>query len=120
MQALRDGADGERGVSDLRDGRVLPKPLLHGLRGQHGRSRGVQLACGRVRRLFLCSVSEMAYQLDRCGGVVGMYFLVKKCSLLFLFAGNGTFGLSPYLDVHGEVDMSMRYVCIDCRALPLP
>ena len=44
----------------------------------------------------------------RCGGVIGMYFLVKKCSLLYLFAGNGTFGQSPYLDVHGEVDMSMR------------
>ncbi|VDB86546.1 unnamed protein product [Peniophora sp. CBMAI 1063] len=43
-----------------------------------------------------------------CGGVIGMYFLVKKCSLLYLFAGNGTFGQSPYLDVHGEVDMSMR------------
>jgi len=43
-----------------------------------------------------------------CGGIVGMYFLVKKCSLLFLHAGNGTFAQSPYLDVHGEVDMSMR------------
>ena len=44
----------------------------------------------------------------RCGGVVGMYFLVKRCSLLYLHAGNGTFAPPPYLDVHGEVDMSMR------------
>lgn len=38
-----------------------------------------------------------------------MYFLVKRCSLLYLFANNGTFALSPYLDGHGEADISMRY-----------
>ncbi|EIN13143.1 hypothetical protein PUNSTDRAFT_56352 [Punctularia strigosozonata HHB-11173 SS5] len=43
-----------------------------------------------------------------CGGAVGIYFCVKRCSLLYLYAGNGTFVASPYLDVHGEVDMSMR------------
>ncbi|KAG5643045.1 hypothetical protein DXG03_001623 [Asterophora parasitica] len=43
-----------------------------------------------------------------CGGTVGVYFLVKRCSLLYLFANNGTFGQSPYLDSHGEIDISMR------------
>ncbi|KAI0063243.1 hypothetical protein BV25DRAFT_1824839 [Artomyces pyxidatus] len=43
-----------------------------------------------------------------CGGVIGLYFLVKRCTLLYLHAGNGTFAQSPYLDVHGEVDTSMR------------
>ncbi|KAF8629016.1 hypothetical protein AX17_005872 [Amanita inopinata Kibby_2008] len=43
-----------------------------------------------------------------CGGMIGMYFLVKRCSLLYLFAGNGTFISSPYLDIHGETDVSMR------------
>ncbi|KAA1468351.1 hypothetical protein DENSPDRAFT_833612 [Dentipellis sp. KUC8613] len=43
-----------------------------------------------------------------CGGVIGIYFLVKRCSLLYLHAGSGTFAQSPYLDVHGEVDTSMR------------
>ncbi|KAL0950567.1 hypothetical protein HGRIS_007369 [Hohenbuehelia grisea] len=43
-----------------------------------------------------------------CGGVIGMYFLVKRCSLLYLYANNGTFAQSPYLDAHGEVDISMR------------
>lgn len=41
-----------------------------------------------------------------------MYFLVKRCSLLYLYAGNGTFSQSPYLDAHGEVDVSMRYVML--------
>ena len=44
----------------------------------------------------------------RCGGVVGLYFLVKRCCLLYLHAGHGTFALAPYLDIHGEVDTSMR------------
>ena len=48
----------------------------------------------------------------RCGGAIGVYFLVKRCSLLYLYAGNGTFAQSPYLDVHGEVDVSMRFVMI--------
>ncbi|KAI0045753.1 hypothetical protein FA95DRAFT_93210 [Auriscalpium vulgare] len=43
-----------------------------------------------------------------CGGVTGLYFLVKRCTLLYLHAGNGTFAQSPYLDIHGEVDTSMR------------
>ena len=30
--------------------------------------------------------------------------------MLYLYANNGTFGQSPYLDVHGEADISMRYV----------
>lgn len=37
-----------------------------------------------------------------------MYFLVKRCALLYLYAGNGSFAHAPYLDVHGEIDFSMR------------
>ncbi|KAG8220614.1 hypothetical protein J3R82DRAFT_2867 [Butyriboletus roseoflavus] len=43
-----------------------------------------------------------------CGGAIGLYFIVKRCSLLYLYANNGSFAQSPYLDVHGEVDISMR------------
>lgn len=67
----------------------------------------MQFACCRVCFLHV-PVGQFLIAISRCGGVIGMYFLVKKCSLLYLFAGNGTFGQSPYLDVHGEVDMSMR------------
>ncbi|THH31562.1 hypothetical protein EUX98_g2617 [Antrodiella citrinella] len=38
-----------------------------------------------------------------CSGPVGMYFLVKRCTLLYLYANNGTFAQSPYLDVHDGV-----------------
>ncbi|EJD04513.1 uncharacterized protein FOMMEDRAFT_107268 [Fomitiporia mediterranea MF3/22] len=43
-----------------------------------------------------------------CGGAIGVFFLVKRCSLLYLYAGNGSFVQAPYLDTHGEIDISMR------------
>ncbi|KDR68822.1 hypothetical protein GALMADRAFT_1032198 [Galerina marginata CBS 339.88] len=43
-----------------------------------------------------------------CGGTIGIYYCVKRCSVLYLNSGNGTFTPSPYLDAHGEVDLSMR------------
>ena len=46
--------------------------------------------------------------LYRCGGTIGIYYCVKRCSVLYLNSGNGTFTPSPYLDAHGEVDLSMR------------
>ncbi|KAL5535029.1 UBR1 [Sanghuangporus sanghuang] len=74
------------------------------------------LACGAV----CCMQSHCCREFDtkergecnlhtrECGGAVGLFFLVKRCSLLYLYAGNGTFVQAPYLDVHGEMDVSMR------------
>ena len=45
----------------------------------------------------------------RCGGTIGIYFLVKRCSLLYLRPRKGAFEPLPYLDDHGEVGMSMGY-----------
>ncbi|KAF8957057.1 hypothetical protein BDZ97DRAFT_1954955 [Flammula alnicola] len=42
-----------------------------------------------------------------CGGTIGIFYCVKRCSVLYLNSGNGTFTASPYLDAHGEVDLSM-------------
>ncbi|PLW10957.1 hypothetical protein PCANC_15655 [Puccinia coronata f. sp. avenae] len=43
-----------------------------------------------------------------CGGSVGAYLLIKKCSTLFLAAENGAFSMAPYLDEHGEHDVGMK------------
>ncbi|KAG8919827.1 hypothetical protein FRC01_001076 [Tulasnella sp. 417] len=43
-----------------------------------------------------------------CGGAVGVFFLVKRCMVLYLYAGSGSFTQPPYLDVHGEFDYMMR------------
>ncbi|CAE6498279.1 unnamed protein product [Rhizoctonia solani] len=54
------------------------------------------------------SKGECNMHLRECGGAVGLYFLVRRCAILYLSAGNGSFGQAPYLDVHGEVDYGMR------------
>ncbi len=46
----------------------------------------------------------------RCGAVVGMFVDIKRWVLLYLYAGSGSFGHMPYLDSHGELDISMRWV----------
>lgn len=43
-----------------------------------------------------------------CGGNVGIYFLIKKNMILYLYTDRGTFSTPPYLDIHGEVDASGR------------
>ncbi|KAK7453361.1 E3 ubiquitin-protein ligase ubr1 [Stygiomarasmius scandens] len=51
---------------------------------------------------------ECNMHMRECGGALGIYFLVKRCIVLYLYGNSGTFNQSPYLDVHGEVDISMR------------
>ncbi|CAK5268665.1 unnamed protein product [Mycena citricolor] len=51
---------------------------------------------------------ECNLHLRECGGAVGVYFLVKRCMMLYLYGNSGTFTPPPYLDAHGEVDISMR------------
>ncbi|KAJ7461265.1 hypothetical protein B0H11DRAFT_2285848 [Mycena galericulata] len=51
---------------------------------------------------------ECNMHMRECGGAIGVYFLVKRCMLLYLYSNNGTFSPPPYLDAHGEVDISMR------------
>jgi E3 ubiquitin-protein ligase UBR1 len=44
----------------------------------------------------------------RCGNSVGIYFLVKRCIIIYLYADKGTFSTAPYLDVHGEADPGFK------------
>ena len=54
------------------------------------------------------SVRMLTGLMFRCGGAIGVFFLVKRCAVLYLYANNGAFTPSPYLDAHGEMDSSMR------------
>lgn len=40
--------------------------------------------------------------------MIGVYYCIKKCVILWLNAGNGSFYPSPYLDAHGEPDLQMK------------
>lgn len=61
-----------------------------------------------VDALPTSSDHELISLISRCGGVVGLYYCVKRCAMLYLYAGNGSTGPPPYLDIHGEVDLAMR------------
>ncbi|BFZ64949.1 E3 ubiquitin-protein ligase ubr1 [Saitoella coloradoensis] len=71
------------------------------------------LFCG----IFVCSQSfccsedgkgECNRHAQDCTGSIGMYLMVKKCVILLLYNGNGTFFNAPYLDSHGEVDVGLK------------
>lgn len=77
----------------------------------------VCLLCGQVCCLQsdCCKDMENASEhgecnmhMKECGGAIGLFFLVKRCAILYLYASNGAFAPSPYLDAHGEMDSSMR------------
>ncbi|ODN78777.1 hypothetical protein L202_04335 [Cryptococcus amylolentus CBS 6039] len=51
---------------------------------------------------------ECNLHMRECGAVVGMFADIRRWSLLYLYAGSGSFGSMPYLDAHGELDVSMR------------
>ena len=44
----------------------------------------------------------------RCGGNIGIFMNLRKCVILYLHDGNGSFSNAPYLDKHGEVDPGLR------------
>jgi hypothetical protein len=41
-----------------------------------------------------------------------MFVDIKRWLLIYLYAGSGSFGHMPYLDTHGELDLSMRWVLL--------
>lgn len=43
-----------------------------------------------------------------CAGSVGLFLLVKKCTVLYLATENGSFSNGPFLDEHGEHDTGMK------------
>ncbi|KAK4704824.1 hypothetical protein P7C70_g1383, partial [Phenoliferia sp. Uapishka_3] len=75
------------------------------------------LFCGQIvcNQSFCCMDGEEESQhgecnmhMWTCGGSVGIFFLVKKNSVLYLYTDKGTFSTPPYLDSHGEVDVGGR------------
>lgn len=53
-------------------------------------------------------VGECTTHRQSCGGSVGIYFIPKRASLLFLRHESGAFVPPPYLDVHGETDPDLK------------
>ncbi|KAK6910515.1 ubiquitin-protein ligase [Kwoniella mangroviensis CBS 8886] len=71
------------------------------------------LFCGEMVCLGgdCCSIGEEGecnLHMRECGAVVGMFVDIRRWIILYLYAGSGSFGHMPYLDEHGELDISMR------------
>lgn len=45
---------------------------------------------------------------NRCSGPIGIYFLLKRCVILYLYGDSGSFTPPPYVDSHGEIDIGLR------------
>jgi len=45
---------------------------------------------------------------EQCGGNIGLYLNVRKCAVLMLHNGSGSWFLAPYLDRYGETDVGLR------------
>ena len=44
----------------------------------------------------------------RCGSSIGLFINIRKCNVLYLHAGNGSWTNAPYLDKYGEADPGLR------------
>ena len=45
---------------------------------------------------------------NRCGGEIGLFFAIKRCTFVLLHNGNGWFIDPPYLSQHGETDPGLK------------
>ncbi len=46
---------------------------------------------------------ECTKHASECGGGCGIFFLVQKCTTIFIHKDKAAFVMSPYVDSHGEV-----------------
>ncbi|KAK9491525.1 hypothetical protein V1508DRAFT_357779 [Lipomyces doorenjongii] len=82
--------------------------------GKSPEDPGVCLFCGTlVCCQNYCCVDEKGsgecnQHMKSCAGYIGIFLLIKKCTILFLKDGQGSFVVAPYLDVHGEVDPNLK------------
>ena len=66
--------------------------------------------------ILLCSEGgSIAHALYRCGPNVGLFINLRKCVILYLHSGQGSWHAAPYLDKHGEVDVGLRYVISEVK-----
>lgn len=72
------------------------------------------LFCGEIfcSQAGCCATSKSkggCYQhREKCGGSIGVFVSIRKCMVLFLHNGHGSWFHAPYLDRHGEVDPTLR------------
>ena len=78
----------------------------HGVGGcnQHMKKYDSPCPCARF---FRTTVANVLFRF-RCGRNIGIFISLRKCTVLYLHNGNGSWAHAPYLDKHGEVDPGLR------------
>ncbi|KAK9472144.1 uncharacterized protein V1510DRAFT_366315 [Dipodascopsis tothii] len=67
-----------------------------------------EIVCCQSSCCFRDNLGECNRHIASCAGDVGIYLLIKKCTVLFLREQQGLFTPAPYLDIHGEVDQNLK------------
>lgn len=62
-----------------------------------------QAVCCMKRKRGGCSL-----HMEKCGGNIGLFLNIRKCTILFTHNDNGSWFHAPYLTRHGEVDPGLR------------
>ncbi|KAL7268027.1 E3 ubiquitin-protein ligase ubr1 [Rhizina undulata] len=74
----------------------------------------VCLFCGEIfcSQAFCCQdeagLGGCNKHMKKCAVNVGIFINIRKCCVLFLHHGHGSFAVAPYLDRHGETDWGLR------------
>jgi len=73
----------------------------------------VCLFCGEIfcSQAFCCGGDKKGgcnRHMEICQRDVGMYINIRKCHVLYLSHGKGSWAPAPYLDKHGETDSGLR------------
>lgn len=56
----------------------------------------------------LIYANTASFLICRCGGNIGLYINIRKCMVLLMNLGQGSWMVAPYLDSYGEVDPALR------------
>lgn len=53
-------------------------------------------------------VLTFPFHRNRCQKTIGLFINIRKCCVLYLSRGSGSYSHAPYVDRYGEVDMFLR------------
>ncbi|KAL9113545.1 MAG: hypothetical protein Q9227_002283 [Pyrenula ochraceoflavens] len=73
----------------------------------------VCLFCGDIfcSQAVCCMVNKRGgcnLHMKKCGGSIGLFLNIRKCTVLFMHHDHGSWYHAPYLTKHGEVDPGLR------------
>ncbi|EON65513.1 hypothetical protein W97_04751 [Coniosporium apollinis CBS 100218] len=66
------------------------------------------VCCSTLRGTLTMGKGGCNRHMAKCGVNVGLFINIRKCMVLYLHNGHGSWSVAPYLDKHGESDPTLR------------